>query len=138
VGVANPKTKNWQQLVADGASQAIQALLVAERGLLLSAVRVTLAFYLPRPQSLPKRVTAHVKAPDLDKLTRAVFDAFTGAVFHDDTQVVDLVATQGYACARDPAHVDIRVEPAAAAVPLPQDQRLFAADVDSSVSATTD
>jgi crossover junction endodeoxyribonuclease RusA len=104
---------------------------VAERGLLLEAVRVTLAFYLPRPQSLPKRVTAHVKAPDLDKLTRAVFDALTGVVFHDDAQVVDLVATKRYACAGDPPRVDIRVEPAAAVVPLPQAHPLFNSGVDA-------
>jgi crossover junction endodeoxyribonuclease RusA len=94
-------------------------------GLLLEGVRVTMAFYLPRPQSLPKRVSAHVKAPDLDKLTRAVFDALTGVAFHDDAQVVDLVATKRYACAGDPPHVDIRVEPVVAVVALPQDQPLF-------------
>jgi hypothetical protein len=32
---ANPKTKGWQQLVADAASKAMQALPVAQRGLLL-------------------------------------------------------------------------------------------------------
>ena len=121
---ANPKTKGWQQLVAEAASQAMQALPVAQRGLLLEGVRVTMAFYLPRPQRLPKRVTAHVKAPDLDKLARTVFDALTRVVFHDDAQVVDLVATKRHAAVGEPPRVEIRVEPVAGVVPLPQEQPL--------------
>ena len=36
---ANPKTKGWQQLVAEAASQAMQALPVAQRGLLRGGAR---------------------------------------------------------------------------------------------------
>jgi Holliday junction resolvase RusA-like endonuclease len=50
-----------------------------------------------------------------------VFDALTGVVFHDDAQVVDLVATKRYAAVGKPPHVEISVEPMAVVGPLPQD-----------------
>jgi len=62
---SNRNLKAWQSLVAEGASHALQQRPAAERGLLTEGVRVTVAFFLPRPKSLPRRVTAHVKAPDL-------------------------------------------------------------------------
>lgn len=122
---ANAKTKGWQQLVAEGASQAIQQLPVHERGLLTEGVRVTAGFYLPRPKSLPRRVTAHTKAPDLDKLARSVFDALTRVCFRDDAQVVELVAQKLYAAEGDVPHVDISIEPTRGAIRLPKDQPLF-------------
>jgi Holliday junction resolvase RusA-like endonuclease len=123
---ANPKTKDWAGMVAQGASQALELLAPSDRGLLLDGVRVTLAFYLPRPQSLPRRVLAHTKAPDLDKLARNIFDALTNVVFRDDAQIVDVIAMKRYAGPGDAPHVDIRVEPAAGVVPLAHDQPLFA------------
>jgi hypothetical protein len=62
---SNRNLKSWQTLVAEAASYALQALPSAERQLLTDGVRLTVAFYLPRPKSLPRRVLAHVKAPDL-------------------------------------------------------------------------
>ena len=54
-------------------------------------VSVKLEFVMRRPKSAPKRTTPPAtKKPDLDKLTRAVFDAITSAgVWDDDSQVVD-------------------------------------------------
>lgn len=42
------------------------------------------------------------QAPDIDKLLRAVFDALTGIVFRDDSQVADVTARKLYGspCAR--------------------------------------
>jgi len=122
---ANPKTKSWQMLVADGASHAIQSLSAVERALFVDGVRLTVAFYLPRPKSLPKRVTAHTKAPDLDKLIRSVGDALTKVAFHDDAQIVDLVAMKRYAAAHEAPYAEVWVEPTAGVVPLPRDQPLF-------------
>jgi Holliday junction resolvase RusA-like endonuclease len=43
------------------------------------------------------------QAPDLDKLIRAVFDALTDAdVWHDDGQVIKVIATKLYSDAYDP------------------------------------
>lgn len=116
----NRGVKSWSQLVAEGASHALAALPAEARAVLEAGVRVTIAFYLPRPKSLAKRgvPAAHLKAPDLDKLLRAVLDAFTHVVWRDDSQVVELVATKQYAEVDGAPHVDIRVEPTAGVRPI--------------------
>lgn len=123
---SNRNLKSWQQLVAEGASHAIQQLPKTERSLLEDGVRLTVAFYLPRPKSLPRRVTAHTKAPDLDKYVRGIQDALTRVVFRDDSQVVDLVAMKRYAAPGESPYVEVRVEPTAGTVALAREQPLFA------------
>jgi len=88
---ANPKAKGWQQLVAE------QAQAVAGDGMFTGPVIVAVVFHLPRPQSLPKRVLHHVKKPDVDKTLRNVLDSLTGVLYHDDAQVVRVVAEKRYA-----------------------------------------
>ena len=58
------------------------------------AVSCSLAFVLPRPKSTPKRKTPPaVKKPDVDKLTRAAFDAITSSgVIQDDSLIVSVHA----------------------------------------------
>jgi len=114
----NPNVKQWRLLVADAASDALAALPASERGLCPDGVRLTVAFYLPRPKSLPKRQTAHTKKPDLDKLVRAVCDALTKILFTDDAQVCELVSAKHYAAEGQPPRVDIRVEQTAAVEPI--------------------
>ena len=114
----NADLKSWRQLVAEHASGAVAKLPPAERSLLLEGVRLTIAFYLPRPKSLPKRVTAHTKKPDIDKLVRACCDALTAICFRDDSQVCELVTAKHYASEGVPPHVDIRVEATAATDPI--------------------
>jgi Holliday junction resolvase RusA-like endonuclease len=67
---------------------------------------VRLDFILARPASLPKRCAWPVKKPDSDKLARGVLDALTGAVFADDSQVVQLVVAKQYG---GPERVEIRI-----------------------------
>lgn len=122
----NPANKGWQQLVAEGANRAIFALPASERGVLQGPVRLSIAFYLPRPKSAPKQVILPTKKPDLDKLVRSVKDALTQVVWRDDSQVVDLVVTKRYAV-NAPPHVDIVVEETAAVAPLAREQPLFEA-----------
>lgn len=58
-------------------------------------VAVRVEFVMPRPKSAPKRSTpAAIKRPDCDKLCRAVFDALSGVIYRDDSQVVDLHASK--------------------------------------------
>ena len=54
------------------------------------AVRLMAEFQLPAPKSMPRKHWGwlpHVKRPDLDKLTRALFDPLKGIVWVDDSQV---------------------------------------------------
>lgn len=106
---SNRNLKAWQSLVADAASQAIAAR--PDWAILDGAVRLTIAFYLPRPKSLPKRVTAHTKAPDCSKLIRSTEDAMSGIVYRDDAQIIEIVAGKFYAGATASPHVHVRVEP---------------------------
>ncbi len=122
----NPALKSWRQLVAEAANQALGTLAPAERALLLEGVRLSIAFYLPRPKSLPKRATAHTKKPDIDKLVRSCCDSLSTIVFRDDSQVCELVAVKHYAADGQPPRVDISVEATAGVVPLEREQPLFA------------
>ena len=123
----NAKNKGWQQLVAEEASRAIQALPGGMFHVLDASVRLTVAFYLPRPKKFQKRGMnpAHVTKPDLDKLLRSVKDALKSVAWHDDSQVVDVVAIKRYAGIDDAPHADIWVEPADGVAPLARNQSLF-------------
>jgi crossover junction endodeoxyribonuclease RusA len=111
----NPKTKGWQQLIAQAASDAIRARNVDGVGerwdVLDGPARVSIAFYLPRPISLPKKMLANIRGLDVDKMARLILDSLSGLAYVDDRQVVELVAGKFYAVASEPAHVDVRVEP---------------------------
>jgi Holliday junction resolvase RusA-like endonuclease len=91
---ANPKTADWQQRIATQA----QALNQVCWG---GPVEIELSFHLPKPKYLSKKkyqgaVIRHTTKPDLDKLIRAAFDALTGILFRDDSQVCRIVATKKY------------------------------------------
>ena len=105
----NPAVVDWRMKVTAHARQAVglrdDALLFP----MLGPIGVQLDFILKRPalhfgtgknadvvKSSSPRYPA--KAPDLDKLTRAIFDALTDArVWDDDGQVVWLRASEHWA-----------------------------------------
>lgn len=70
-------------------------------------VTVRIVFELPRPQTLPKKVTDHIKRPDLDKLARGALDAMKGVLWNDDSQVVDLHVRKVYAVQQPQARFEI-------------------------------
>ena len=72
-------------------------------------ISVTVEFYLPRPASAPKRVVYPDKRPDLDKLSRAIFDGLKGVLVSDDSKAVDLIARKRFAVGTAP-HARIRIE----------------------------
>lgn len=76
-------------------------------------VRLELAFYLPRPKSLAKKVLHCTTRPDLDKQARAAIDPLTGVLFKDDAQVVELRASKQYAPEGKPACCVVTVADAA-------------------------
>lgn len=104
----NKSLKGWQALMQQAASNAI--LLTDGFQLLEGPVRLTLAFYLPRPKSLPKKYLAHTKAPDCDKLVRAAGDALSKVVYRDDAQVCEIVAAKYYAPEGTPPYCTVTVE----------------------------
>ena len=58
------------------------------------AVAVKIVFTLPRPRTVSRPLPC--VRPDLDKLIRGVLDALTGTAFHDDAQVVSIIARKEY------------------------------------------
>lgn len=54
------------------------------------AMAVDATFYRHRPVGTPKRIVFPATRPDVDKLSRAILDACTKVLWHDDGQVVDL------------------------------------------------
>jgi len=108
---SNRSVKSWSQLVAEGASRALGALPADERGLLIGPVRLSMAFYLPRPKKFCRRgvAVAHLTAPDLDKLARGVSDALSQVVYQDDRQVVEAVLGKFYADVGETPRVEIQV-----------------------------
>jgi Holliday junction resolvase RusA-like endonuclease len=100
----NPRTRAWADRVAEAAAA------VAGEGLFLGPIALELTFYLPRPQSLPRRVVHHLKKPDLDKLIRATNDALTGVLYRDDAQIVEIRASKLYAAGLAAPHAIITIE----------------------------
>jgi crossover junction endodeoxyribonuclease RusA len=88
---ANKNTRPWAAIVKDAAMQIIGDCAVPT-----GAVCLKIAFFMPRPKSLPKKVIHHLKKPDCDKLIRAVKDALTGVLWRDDSQVVSVRAVKLY------------------------------------------
>jgi crossover junction endodeoxyribonuclease RusA len=66
---------------------------------------VIATFYLPRPESLPKRVRYPHTGKDLDKLARAALDGITGTFLTNDARVVDLLKFKRFAVQHDPCMV---------------------------------
>ena len=116
----------WSQLVRGEASRAM-----AVAPMQVGPIRVFVTFALPRPKKFSKRgqPVAHLTAPDIDKLLRAVLDALTHVAWHDDSQVVEVLGLKRYAEVDEAPHATITVEPTAGTrpyVPPPVPLPLFA------------
>jgi Holliday junction resolvase RusA-like endonuclease len=100
----NAKSAPWMATVAAAASEAMKGQPLLDGPLVL-----TVRFNFPRPKShyrtgkhsaelrtdAPSR---HSKKPDCDKLLRAICDAMTGVVYHDDAQISTVMAWKHYQC----------------------------------------
>lgn len=97
--------KQWESKIASAAQAKADGML------LVGAVSVQIAFYLSRPQSMPKKVRLHTKRPDLDKLIRGGTDALTGVLYKDDAQIVSIVASKHYtATAEEAPRAEFRIQ----------------------------
>jgi Holliday junction resolvase RusA-like endonuclease len=109
----NPRAKDWEHCVAS------QAQTVAADGPFLGPVALRVSFALPRPASLPRRILAHVRRPDVDKLLRCAADALTGVLYRDDAQIVELHARKVYAAIGEAPSAEITVRDAAPFAAMP-------------------
>jgi len=92
----NKNTMPWRQAVQWFANSA------APNEPLEGPLEAVITFYLPRPKSATKRDYPHVR-PDLDKLTRATWDALKlVGVYRDDGQIVLATLRKHYADADKP------------------------------------
>lgn len=95
----------WREAVRAETQRAMQ-----DRFPLTGPLECRINFFLPRPKTLPKKVTYPAKRPDLDKLIRAVLDGLTaGGAWGDDGQVIALIATKEYAGSEDKPGCRIQV-----------------------------
>lgn len=106
----NPKSRDWKNAVASAAREAYSGPLL--RG----PIKLTLAFFRPRPKGHfgsnglnknGRESPRPISKPDLLKLTRGVEDAITGVVWADDSQIVYEVLEKSWG---EPARVEITIE----------------------------
>ena len=125
-GFPNPKTggviivpagkyqKGWQDRVAWAAMQAgfngkmlLEGPLTVE--LVFSYKRNPKDFRVDGKTLLKDKNKEKITRPDLDKLVRAVLDPLTKLVWHDDAQIVLIVALKQYAEQGEPEGVHISI-----------------------------
>ena len=108
---ANPKSREWKNLVAQEAGRI-------STGMLEGPLSLHATFYRPRPAShfgsgrnagvLKTSAPAYpATRPDTTKLLRAVEDALQGVLYRDDAQIVEQHVSKQWG---DPARCEIRVE----------------------------
>ena len=68
-----------------------------EHGKLEGPIKTRFLFLLPRRKTVKRKFPISKYDGDVDKLVRALFDAMTGVVYNDDSQVVDVAASKRYA-----------------------------------------
>lgn len=101
------KIKPYKDAIKLIASQAM-----AGKPALEGPVGVCIHFYFDRPKSSTKKQCEcdwHTQKPDIDNLTKAVFDALNGICFQDDSQICLLRVRKEWAC-DDPAYTYVRIE----------------------------
>lgn len=64
--------------------------------LITGPVGLHFRFLLPRLKTVIRRYPTGKREGDLDKLIRALYDAMTGVVYEDDSQVVDSTESKRY------------------------------------------
>ncbi len=73
-----------------------QVPLLWKHKIITGAVKTKFEFLLPKPKTVKRKYPIGKFEGDLDKLVRAIFDAMTGTVYADDSQVVSSSETKRY------------------------------------------
>lgn len=81
------RLRDWREAIGWAAKAAMR-----REQPLAGPLRVKLSFTLHAPKAGAKPYPS--ARPDLDKLTRAVFDAMTGIAYADDGQIVEMFVTK--------------------------------------------
>lgn len=109
---ANPKSKEWKQVVAYTARQSYQGPLLE------GPIRFTMTAYRLRPGGHFSKSTGAMNkkgrdnsyplsAPDVLKLARGIEDALTGVIWRDDAQIVDEHLYKRWG---DVARIEVKIE----------------------------
>lgn len=95
---ASAAVEPWREAVKTAARKVIDAPGNANFTPLDGPLSVEVVFTVRKPASAPKgRRTWPDRKPDIDKLLRAVFDAFTSAgVWTDDARVIAVMSSKVY------------------------------------------
>lgn len=104
---SSKKVKPWRADVRQAAED--WRLENGSPGPLTGSLIVMLTFSLPRPKARKKEHWVATR-PDLDKLVRSTFDALTGVLWGDDSQVVYLTAQKTYVDSGELPGVVITIE----------------------------
>lgn len=116
----NARVKAWQKSVGQAARLALGGVQLEISG----AVEIEAAFFFAVPASYKKSFSGpHTVRPDVDKCLRALLDALTGIVYHDDAQVTRIATSKHYT--RDEARVEVTVTPVTFELPLFQEGRVY-------------
>lgn len=94
------KTKDYESYIRQCWVGAYGNLMPSEKPL-----AVEIIFYMPIPKSATKRAKEfmiagqirHTKKPDLDNMTKIIFDGLNKFAYEDDSQIVSLFTKKEYA-----------------------------------------
>jgi len=109
----NKELGPWRERVALAAYAALPEDRDDDELGITGPVTVGLEFVLYRPGNTAKTkpTPPAIKKPDIDKLVRAILDALTGVVWHDDAQVTTLLVRKRIAEIGEPMGVRIHITP---------------------------
>jgi Holliday junction resolvase RusA-like endonuclease len=99
--------RDWRASVVQSAFDAMRNANLAP---MQGALRMNLAFVMPRPkyhfrsngQLKPDAPLRHIKKPDQSKTTRLIEDSMTGIVYMDDAQICEQFITKNYTSTENP------------------------------------
>lgn len=111
VVVDGSSTTGRQKLSSWRAEVAREAANAAVGEPLEGPLDVGIEFLMPKPKSAPKSKMWCDKKPDIDKLVRSTFDAMSGVLYRDDSQVVRMAVSKRYVKDGEPGGALISIRP---------------------------
>lgn len=99
------KSKDWKEMVG---WQGKEIKKKNGWAMIEGPIEASIKFMLQRPKSLPKRIEYHVKKPDCENLSKAIFDALEGIMYKNDSQIWKLSIEKHYETALPGVSVVLR------------------------------